>query len=65
MEKFAHLIQAMPMWLSMFGGFLLLVSMAILIIKNKKLGKFKLLVEASACLGAVLSAPIVFLTLTG
>ena len=65
MEEIIGLIQAIPIELSALGGILMLASMAILIIKNGRLGKLKLLVETSACLGAVLSAPIVLLTLIG
>jgi hypothetical protein len=65
MQDITRLIQTIPIELSALGGILMLASMAILIIKNGKLGKLKLLVEAIACLGAVFSAPIVLLTLIG
>lgn len=43
----------------------MLVSFAILITKNGKLGKLKPLVEVCAGVGGVLSSPIAFLTLFG
>lgn len=64
-EEITHLIQAIPMWLSVSGSILMLVSIAILIAKHGKLGKPKIVVELCACLGAALSTPITFLTLLG
>ncbi len=65
MQEFVVLVKSIPMWVSILGSILMLVSFAILIKKNGKLGKLKPLVEVCAGVGGVLSAPIAFLTLLG
>ncbi len=65
MQEFVVLIKSIPMWVSVLGSILMLVSIAILLAKQGALGKKKVIVELCACLGAILSARIAFFTLFG
>lgn len=65
MQEIIIFVKSIPMWVSISGSILMLVSFAILITKNGKLGKLKPLVEVCAGVGGVLSSPIAFLTLFG
>ncbi|AZS26306.1 hypothetical protein [Vibrio anguillarum] len=65
MQEIVVFVKSIPMWVSVLGSMLMFVSFAILITKNGKLGKLKVLVELCAGVGGVLSSPMAFLALFG
>lgn len=65
MQEFVISVKSIPIWISISGSILVLLSFATLKIKQGRLGKFKLLLELYAGIGTILLSFIGFLRLFG